>query len=163
SDGQGDDQYRRGRGSRRADRGPRRGADRIYRRSRGGGRRVPGEALAHVRRPLGVLSMTVKTPITLDAKKLNAALARLPRDRRMQIGGREVRGAGETIEGRSPAHGVVVTRVPRGRAEDARAAIAAARSAFDKGPWPSETASSRALVLLKVADLIDRDREALAL
>ena len=64
--------------------------------------------------------MTAVTPITLDTKKLNDALARFPRDRAMQIGGREVLGGGETIERRSPAHGVVVTRVPRGRAEDAR-------------------------------------------
>ncbi len=107
--------------------------------------------------------MTVQTPITLDTKKLNDALARFPRDRAMQIAGSEAYGRGETIERRSPAHGVVVTRVPRGRAEDARAAVAAARAAFDKGPWPNETASNRARALLKVADLIDRDREALAL
>src|SRR5271157_4301156 len=107
--------------------------------------------------------MTVQTPITLDTTKLNEALARFPRDRTMWIGGRDFKGGGETIERRSPAHGVVVTRVPRGRAEDARAAISAARIAFDKGPWPHETASTRSRVLLKTADLIDRDREILAL
>jgi len=107
--------------------------------------------------------MAVQTPITLDARKLNDALALFPTARAMWIGGREARGDGETIERQSPAHGVVVTRVPRGRAEDARAAIASARAAFDNGPWPSETASNRARVLLKVADLIDRDRETLAI
>ena len=107
--------------------------------------------------------MTVQTPITLDTKKLNEALTRFPRDRAMWIGGREAKGGGETIERLSPAHGVVVTRVPRGRAEDACAAISAARAAFDKGSWPHETAATRARVLLKVADLIDRDREPLAL
>ncbi|MDN5001226.1 aldehyde dehydrogenase family protein [Bradyrhizobium sp. GCM10027634] len=81
----------------------------------------------------------------------------------MRIGGGEAHAGGEMIERRSPAHGVVVTRLPRGRAEDARAAIAAARTAFDIGPWPNETASNRARVLLKVAELIDRDRELLAL
>lgn len=93
--------------------------------------------------------MTVQTPIALDAKKLNDALACFPRDHAMQIGGREARGTGETIERRSPAHGVVVTRVPRGSAEDARGAIAAARTAFDKGPWPNETASNRERVRKK--------------
>ena len=107
--------------------------------------------------------MTAQTPITFDTTKLNEALTRFPRDRTMWISGREVKGGGETIERLSPAHGVLVTRVPRGRADDARAAISAARTAFDKGPWPHETASNRARVLLKVADLIDRDREALAL
>jgi betaine-aldehyde dehydrogenase len=107
--------------------------------------------------------MTVQMRISTDATRLNDALGRFPRDRAMQIGGHDVRGSGEMIERRSPAHGVVVTRAPRGRAEDARAAIAAARAAFDRGPWPKQTASARARVLLTVADLIDRDREALAL
>ena len=107
--------------------------------------------------------MNAPTRIAVDTNKLNAAIARFPRDRAMIIGGREIKGSGETIERASPAHGVVVTRVPRGRADDARAAIAAARTAFDKGSWPHETASTRSRVLLKTADLIDRDREILAL
>ncbi len=107
--------------------------------------------------------MNAKTPITVDTAKLNEALKRFPRDRSMLIDGREATGDGQTIERRSPAHGVVVTRVPRGRAEDARRAIAAARKAFDTGRWPQETASNRARVLFKAADLIDRDRETLAI
>jgi delta 1-pyrroline-5-carboxylate dehydrogenase len=105
--------------------------------------------------------MDVATRITTDSKKLNDALARFPRDRAMPIGNREAQGQGEAIERRIPAHGVVVTRVPRGSVDDARCAIAAARP-FDKGPWPQETASARARVLLKAAYLIDRDRETLA-
>jgi betaine-aldehyde dehydrogenase len=107
--------------------------------------------------------LNAPTPISLDMVKLSHALARFPRERAMSIGGLDAWGGGETIERLSPAHGVVVTRVPRGRAEDARNAIAAARAAFDKGPWPRETASNRARVLLKVADLVDRDRETLAI
>jgi betaine-aldehyde dehydrogenase len=107
--------------------------------------------------------MNVATRITVDSHKLNDALGRFLRDRAMLIGGREVKGGGETIDRLSPAHGVVVTRVPRGAPEDARNAIAAARGAFDDGPWPRETASNRARVLLKVADLVDRDRETLAI
>jgi len=107
--------------------------------------------------------MNANAAVSLDAAKLNAALARFPRDRAMWIDGREAAGAGEIIERRSPAHGIVVTRVPRGSASDASSAIAAARHAFDTGRWPHETASSRSRLLLKVADLIDRDRELLAL
>ena len=107
--------------------------------------------------------MNAPARITVDTSKLNAALARFPRNRYMVINGREFNGSGDTIERTSPAHGVVVTRVPRGTAEDARAAIAAARAAFDNGPWPCETASNRARVLLETADLVDRDRELLAL
>ena len=72
--------------------------------------------------------MNAKTPITVDTSKLNEALKRFPRERAMLIDGREAVGDGETIERRSPAHGVVVTRVPRGRAADAKRAIAAART-----------------------------------
>ena len=107
--------------------------------------------------------MNAPKRVAVDTNRFNDALARFPRDRAMIIAGREVKGTGETIERSSPAHGVVVTRVPRGRPEDARAAITAARVAFDKGSWPRETASNRARVLLKTADLIDRDRELLAL
>jgi betaine-aldehyde dehydrogenase len=107
--------------------------------------------------------MNVRIKIAVDPVKLNEAMKRFPRDRAMWIDGREAAGEGETIERRSPAHGVVVTRVPRGRADDARRAIASARKAFDTGRWPHETASNRARVLLKVADLIDRDRETLAI
>jgi len=98
----------------------------------------------------------------VDTNKLSAALGRFPPDRAMIIDGREVKDRGETIERSSPAHGVV-TRVPRGTAEDARAGIAAARAAFDTGPWANETASNRARVLMKTGDLIDRDREVLTL
>jgi len=107
--------------------------------------------------------MTAHTPILLDNARLAEALARFPRQRAMWIDGRDDNGAGELIERRSPAHGALVTRVPRGGAADADRAIAAARKAFDEGPWPHATASERARVLLKTADLVDRDRELLAL
>ena len=107
--------------------------------------------------------MNAHAPIQLDQARLKAALGRLPRERAMWIGGKAVEGSGARIERHSPAHGALVTSVPRGSAADAKAAVAAARQAFDKGPWPHETASTRSRVLLTTADLIDRDREILAL
>ena len=106
--------------------------------------------------------MNARPQIALDANRLNAALARFPRERTMWIDGREAKGE-ETIERLSPAHGALVTRAPRGTPADVERAIAAARRAFDRGPWPRETASTRSRVLFKVAELIDRDRELLAL
>ena len=44
-------------------------------------------------------------------------------------------------------------------AEDTHAAIAAAREAFDTGPWPHTPERERAEVLRRTADLIDRDRK----
>ena len=53
------------------------------------------------------------------------------------INGRWVDAAdGRTSERMSPAHDVVVGRYPAGGAEDLDRAVAAARRAFDDGPWP---------------------------
>ncbi len=107
--------------------------------------------------------MNAQTPILLDSARLAEALARFPRERAMWIDGREVKGSGETIARSSPAHGALVTSVPRGGASDVDQAVGAARRAFDEGSWPHATASERSRLLLKTADLIDRDRELLAL
>lgn len=69
---------------------------------------------------------------------------------------------GATFERVSPAHGVVVTRAAKGGAAETEAAIAAARAAFDDGRWSELSGKARATLLLKVADLIDRDRERIA-
>ncbi len=69
---------------------------------------------------------------------------------------------GATFERLSPAHGVVVTRAAKGGAAEAGAAIAAARAAFDDGGWPETSGKDRATLLLRVADLIDRERARIA-
>jgi acyl-CoA reductase-like NAD-dependent aldehyde dehydrogenase len=69
---------------------------------------------------------------------------------------------GATFERRSPAHGVVVTRAARGGAPEVEGAIAAARDAFDDGRWSELPGKERATLLLRVADLIDRERERIA-
>jgi acyl-CoA reductase-like NAD-dependent aldehyde dehydrogenase len=69
---------------------------------------------------------------------------------------------GATFERTSPAHGVVVTRAAKGGAAETDAAIAVARDAFDDGRWSDLSGKTRATLLLKVADLIDRDRERIA-
>ncbi|OQP86757.1 sorbosone dehydrogenase [Rhizobium rhizosphaerae] len=84
------------------------------------------------------------------------------RDFSMLIDGRWESGEGQPIERVAPSHGVVVSRYPAGTAADAERAIAAARRAFDEGPWPRMTASERSAVLLKAADLIAARAEELA-
>ena len=84
--------------------------------------------------------------IAVDTNRPSAALGRFPPDRAMIIDGREVKGRGKTIERSSPAHGVV-TRVPRGTAEDVRAPSRQAsgvvtlilRSAFDEARAPARS------------------------
>jgi betaine-aldehyde dehydrogenase len=69
---------------------------------------------------------------------------------------------GATFDRVSPAHGVLVTRAAKGGAAETEAAIAAARTAFDDGSWSELSGKDRATLLLRVADLIDRDRERIA-
>ena len=53
-----------------------------------------------------------------------------------------------------PATEEVVARVASGGAEDAEAAVTAARRAFDEGPWPHASAAERATVLRAAAALV---------
>jgi betaine-aldehyde dehydrogenase len=70
------------------------------------------------------------------------------------IGGRWVDGR-EEIDRAAPATGQVVSTVAAGEASDVDAAVAAARRAFEDGPWPRMTGFERAALLHRVADLID--------
>ena len=70
--------------------------------------------------------------------------------------------SGDHFERVSPGHDQVVGRYPTGTAADADLAIAAARSAFDKGEWPKWSGALRARALRKIAELISRDVEKLA-
>ncbi len=63
---------------------------------------------------------------------------------------------------RCPANGELVAEIDESTAVDTEAAIAAARAAFDDGPWPATSARERGDLLLRVADLLQRDRAELA-
>lgn len=80
----------------------------------------------------------------------------------MLIDGKWETGSRAALERIAPSHGVLVSRVANGSRDDAERAILAARRAFDNGPWPRMTASERASVLLKAADLIAARAEELA-
>ncbi|GAA6209108.1 aldehyde dehydrogenase family protein [Cognatishimia sp. WU-CL00825] len=69
---------------------------------------------------------------------------------------------GAVFERRSPAHGTLVSRIAKGGASDAEAAILAARRAFDAGDWAQMSGKDRAALLLKTADLIDENRARIA-
>ncbi|MFC6285390.1 aldehyde dehydrogenase family protein [Nocardioides sp. GCM10027113] len=70
--------------------------------------------------------------------------------------------AGGRREIRCPADGSLVAEVDEGTREDAEAAIAAAHRAFHEGDWPSTPARERGDLLLRVADLLERDTEKVA-
>jgi len=93
----------------------------------------------------------------------NADLPSEPVMLRHLIDGKWVDSAdGATSDRVSPAHGVVVSRAAKGGKSEAEAAIAAARRVFDQGDWAFSSGKERATLLLKMADLIDRDRAKLA-
>jgi aminomuconate-semialdehyde/2-hydroxymuconate-6-semialdehyde dehydrogenase len=70
---------------------------------------------------------------------------------------------GETFETRDPHDDSVVARVARGGAEDAARAVAAARRAFDEGPWPRMSTAERRRLLHALADLVEANADELAL
>ena len=61
----------------------------------------------------------------------------------------------EVIEVRSPATGEYVGKVPMAAAADVDAAVAAARAAFDSGPWPSTPPAERAAVIQAAVKLLE--------
>jgi len=83
--------------------------------------------------------------------------------KRMFIDGAWTTGTGTaTKEILDPATGTVIATVVQGTLDDTERAIAAARKAFDEGPWRETTALSRARMLLKLADIMDEHTEDLA-
>jgi betaine-aldehyde dehydrogenase len=63
---------------------------------------------------------------------------------------------------RCPANGELVAEIDESTSVDTEAAIAAARAAFDEGPWPRTSARERGDLLLRVAALLQRDKAELA-
>ncbi len=79
------------------------------------------------------------------------------------IDGEWVSGAkGLTREVRCPADGALVATVDEATREDTERAIRAARKAFDDGRWSSVSATERGKLLIRVADLLERDTEVIA-
>lgn len=70
--------------------------------------------------------------------------------------------AGERIETFNPATGQVLATLARGRQADVDAAVAAARRAFE-GPWSKFTPAQRQQVLVRFAELVDKNFDELTL
>ena len=83
--------------------------------------------------------------------------------KRMLIDGKWLEAAsGKTFETHNPATGEVLARVAEGDAEDIDRAVAAARRAFT-GPWSKFKPFERQALLLKLADLVERHFDELAM
>ncbi|MFL6099820.1 MAG: aldehyde dehydrogenase family protein [Actinomycetales bacterium] len=66
---------------------------------------------------------------------------------------------GGVREIRCPANGDLVATVPEGTAADSEDAIAAARRAYDEGPWRHTSERERGQLLSRLADIIERDKK----
>ncbi|MGW5741195.1 aldehyde dehydrogenase family protein [Amycolatopsis sp. NPDC003861] len=71
-------------------------------------------------------------------------------------------GKGRMFDVLNPATGQVIETLAEAGDQEVGAAVEAARTAFDQGPWRRTTAGERAQLLRRTADLLVRDREELA-
>ena len=65
----------------------------------------------------------------------------------------------EVIEVHCPATGEYVGKVPMAAAADVDAAVAAARAAFDNGPWPTTPPKERAAVIANALKLMEERKD----
>jgi len=82
---------------------------------------------------------------------------------RMLINGKWVEAAsGKTFPTYNPATGEVLSNIAEGDVADVNRAVAAARAAFESGPWPKMSPSERGRLVWKIGDLIEKYAEELA-
>src|SRR5271156_1899445 len=87
----------------------------------------------------------------------------LNRPRKLLIGGEWFEAqSGKTFETYNPATGEVLARVAEGDRSDIDQAVAAARKAFETGPWPDMSPAERGRLLWKLSDLIEQHLQELA-
>ncbi|SCL20079.1 betaine-aldehyde dehydrogenase [Micromonospora pallida] len=77
----------------------------------------------------------------------------------MTIDGAAMAGTGEEITVWNPATGGVLGTVVGASADQLETAIAAARRAFDSGPWPRMSGAERAAAMHRIADQMEKHRD----
>ncbi len=91
------------------------------------------------------------------------ALHFLAAEHKMWIDGERVAClSGESLAVVDPTSGQAIARVPSGGEADVDAAVAAARKAFDEGPWPRMKPAARERVMLRLADLLEAHAQELS-
>ncbi|MGK0499468.1 MAG: acyl-CoA reductase-like NAD-dependent aldehyde dehydrogenase [Oceanicoccus sp.] len=92
-----------------------------------------------------------------------ATRAFIESDHRLLINGEWVDNVvGDKLAVIDPATGEQISSVPAAGLAEVNAAVAAARQAFDNGAWRSMGATARAGLLLKLADLVEKNSQQLA-
>src|SRR5579871_2235819 len=70
--------------------------------------------------------------------------------------------SGKTFPVYDPSTEEVIAQVPDANAEDVNRAVAAAKAAFEEGPWATTTAQERGRVLFRMAEKVRQNLPALA-
>ncbi len=100
---------------------------------------------------------------TMEIPTHQQVLTFLRTSRKMLIGGKWLDAAsGKTFPTYNPATGEILAHVAEGDNLDVDRAVAAARNAFESGPWRRLTASERGRLIWKLADLLDSHLEEFA-
>jgi aldehyde dehydrogenase (NAD+) len=98
-----------------------------------------------------------------DSPRLDAARAWLARPKRLYVGGRFVEASGgKETSLTNPADGTPLARVPEASDADVDAAVAAARRAFESGPWPGLAPRERSHALRAIGECVRAHRAELA-
>src|SRR5271169_13339 len=101
--------------------------------------------------------------VALDSRLSKSAAAFVSQHRKLLIDGEWVAAAsGKTFPVYNPATGTVLGQVAEADKEDVNRAVAAARRAFDSGPWSRMTGSERGRLLWKLAGLVERNLDEFA-
>ncbi len=101
--------------------------------------------------------------IAIDPRVSSGTADFVASSHKMFIDGRFVAAAsGKTFPVYNPATGEVLTHVPEAESEDVNRAVAAARRAFDEGPWPRMSASERGRILWRVSELLEKHNDEFA-
>jgi aldehyde dehydrogenase (NAD+) len=100
---------------------------------------------------------------TATASKPRAAKTPKVKDQPLFIGGKFVDGnSGKTFAAINPATGETICQVVEADKNDVDQAVKAARKALETGPWKTMDAADRGKLLLKLADLTEKNAEELA-
>jgi acyl-CoA reductase-like NAD-dependent aldehyde dehydrogenase len=87
----------------------------------------------------------------------------LAKPKKLLIGGKWVDAeSGKTFETRNPATDEVLAKIAEGGKADIDKAVKAARKAFEEGPWRKMSASERARLIYKLADLLEKHADEFA-
>jgi phenylacetaldehyde dehydrogenase len=101
------------------------------------------------------IAVTASVPVSLQSF--------LSEPKKMLIDGNWVAArTGKNFDVFDPATGQVIAEVAQGETADVDLAAAAARRAFDSGPWPKMTASMRGRLIWKISELIEENAAELA-